>query len=404
LTGRSFEVSHSVAFRNGRGSLLAPCPVTRDLASSRRPGRSPRRRGGRARERSARRGQQSPRGGPGDPPGREEGRPLDGGSVGDQGGLQASRTTRQADRRTRRASSGGCAQPPHRRAMDRGPGGHDPSTLGSPRRSGDGLGRMARAGVRMNELAYDLLVATDPAELARQAGKPPDDWQGRVLRSTSDRIVVCAGRQVGSRPSPQAWASTRRCTTLASSCGGSIPGSIGRAVQDHDGALSGARPTRPHGPGVLAPSGAVQRLRDHRPPRIGDLGAGILRRQGPRIDEAARVPEDLLAAVLPMLDTSGGRLVAISTPSFASLWFYEVWSGADPTWERHHIKSLECPRISNSFLDEQRRIRGDFYWRTEFLAEFVDLETRAFSRAHIEGSVDPEVRSVRDPLASGRRG
>ena len=47
------------------------------------------------------------------------------------------------------------------------------------------------------------------------------------------------------------------------------------------------------------------------------------------IDEAARVEDDLLAAVRPMLATSGGRLIALTTPAGKRGWFFEAWHGTE---------------------------------------------------------------------------
>jgi hypothetical protein len=46
------------------------------------------------------------------------------------------------------------------------------------------------------------------------------------------------------------------------------------------------------------------------------------------IDEAARVSDDLYFAVRPMLATSGGSLVALSTPLGQRGFFFEAWESA----------------------------------------------------------------------------
>src|SRR5262249_5503849 len=43
----------------------------------------------------------------------------------------------------------------------------------------------------------NLSRALDPVILMRDAGYEPDDWQARVLRSTSDRIMLLCARQMG---------------------------------------------------------------------------------------------------------------------------------------------------------------------------------------------------------------
>src|SRR5215217_4378671 len=50
---------------------------------------------------------------------------------------------------------------------------------------------------RLVVLASDLALALDPVLLSQRAGLVPDDWQERVLRSTSPRLLLNACRQSG---------------------------------------------------------------------------------------------------------------------------------------------------------------------------------------------------------------
>jgi tRNA(Met) C34 N-acetyltransferase TmcA len=67
------------------------------------------------------------------------------------------------------------------------------------------------------------------------------------------------------------------------------------------------------------------------------------------IDEAARVDDELLTAVRPMLATSDGHLIALTTPAGKRGWFYESWSGAGD-WTRIKVAATDCPRITQEFL------------------------------------------------------
>jgi hypothetical protein len=59
------------------------------------------------------------------------------------------------------------------------------------------------------------------------------------------------------------------------------------------------------------------------------------------IDEAARVPEELLAAVRPMIATrSDGTLVALSTLFGKRGFFYEAWTG-DAIWHRVKVPATD---------------------------------------------------------------
>ena len=73
------------------------------------------------------------------------------------------------------------------------------------------------------------------------------------------------------------------------------------------------------------------------------------------IDEASRVPDDVLSAVLPMLVSNNGRLSALSTPRGKIGFFYERWVSDDPAWLRINAKASQSPRISPEMLAEQLR-------------------------------------------------
>ena len=96
------------------------------------------------------------------------------------------------------------------------------------------------------------------------------------------------------------------------------------------------------------------------------------------MDEASRVPDELLAAVRPMLATTAGRFIALSTPAGKRGWFYEAWSQGEG-WEKIQVKAEDCPRISPAFLDEERQAYGPLRFAQEYCCEFIDNETAVFN-------------------------
>ena len=71
------------------------------------------------------------------------------------------------------------------------------------------------------------------------------------------------------------------------------------------------------------------------------------------IDEAARVPDSLYLALLPMLATTRGTLLALSTPYGRVGWFTRPGSKA-ARLERTKIVGQDCPRIASETLAEYR--------------------------------------------------
>lgn len=107
------------------------------------------------------------------------------------------------------------------------------------------------------------------------------------------------------------------------------------------------------------------------------------------IDEAARVPDSLLAGVRPMLAVSRGRLLACTTAFGARGWFHEAFTGSDP-WFRLKVPATMCPRISAADLERERKALGERYFKQEFMCSFEDAVGQVFSTEDILGAASDE--------------
>lgn len=239
----------------------------------------------------------------------------------------------------------------------------------------------------MNGLAVDLIRGSDPVAMASDVPLLLDDWQAHVLRSRRDTIVA-GGRQVGKstvaallalhtavfRPGSLSLlvAPSLRQSTEVFLTATAIYKQLGRPIAaDVENTMQIRLET---GSRILALPGSEATLR-------GYAAANLL-----VLDEAARIPDSLLAATLPMLAVSRGRVVAISTPNGPSGWFYEVWSDEGPRWERHAVRSDQCARISPEFLEEQRRLIPASDFAREFECSFLDPAGAAFRREDIDAA------------------
>ena len=90
------------------------------------------------------------------------------------------------------------------------------------------------------------------------------------------------------------------------------------------------------------------------------------------IDEAARVSDDLYKAVRPMLAVGEGDLWLMSTPWGQRGFFWDEWTNHAERWTRVSVKATECPHIPEAFLKEERATMGEWWFRQEYLCEFVD--------------------------------
>jgi hypothetical protein len=90
------------------------------------------------------------------------------------------------------------------------------------------------------------------------------------------------------------------------------------------------------------------------------------------IDEAALVQDDLFTAVYPMLATTDGRCIAMSTARGKRGWFWHEWEHGGDEWHRERVTWEQIPRFKPAWIERTRRRLGDWMFRQEFGCEFVD--------------------------------
>jgi hypothetical protein len=109
------------------------------------------------------------------------------------------------------------------------------------------------------------------------------------------------------------------------------------------------------------------------------------------IDGAARVPDELIQAVRPMLATSNGRLIALSTPRGKRGWYFDAWHNSDSDWNRVRVTTDMCPRISQEFLDAELRELGALRFAEEYELRFLENEDAVFPTAIIDAAFTEKV-------------
>jgi hypothetical protein len=111
------------------------------------------------------------------------------------------------------------------------------------------------------------------------------------------------------------------------------------------------------------------------------------------IDEAARVEDEIIAAIRPTLATTNGRLIALTTPAGKRGWFYKEWTTGQG-WERTEIKATDCPRISKEFLEDEERTLGPLVFAAEYMCVFHDDDSAVFSTELIERAFTDEIKPL----------
>ena len=226
----------------------------------------------------------------------------------------------------------------------------------------------------------------------------PDDWQARVLRSLSARLLLNCCRQAGKSSVAAVLAldtalTRPRSLTLCVAPVERQSKELFRKVLEAYRTLG--RPIAPETENKLEMELANGARIVALPGKEGTIrsfsGVHLL-----ILDEASRVADDLYRAVRPMLAVSGGRLLALSTPFGKRGWWFEEWQGGGP-WERVEIKAEQCPRITAEFLDEEERALGRRWFRQEYECSFEDTIGAVFQYDDIQALLSAEVKPVAFP-------
>jgi hypothetical protein len=238
-------------------------------------------------------------------------------------------------------------------------------------------------------LGRDLKLGLDPGFLLRAVGMTPDPWQEQLLRERPRRGIMLCCRQAG-----------KSLTAAAAS--------LHEAIYQPDSLILMIAPAQRQSAELLRKTRFLLNGLPDPPLIVSETTSGIELGNGSRIlslpatedtirgysavslivlDEASRVPDELYFALRPMLATSDGRLLALSTPNGQRGWFYHAWISDQP-WKRVKITASECPRIRPAFLeDEQQNLTPAFY-ASEYECVFGDTVDSVFFTADIEAALD----------------
>jgi hypothetical protein len=106
------------------------------------------------------------------------------------------------------------------------------------------------------------------------------------------------------------------------------------------------------------------------------------------VDEASRVSDEMYRAMRPVLAVGGGDIWLMSTPFGKRGFFYETWVNGGPEWVRVSVPATECSRIRPEYLEQERRVQGDLWFRQGYLCEFVQNETSVFRDEDVQACLD----------------
>jgi hypothetical protein len=243
-------------------------------------------------------------------------------------------------------------------------------------------------------MARDLASYLDPVLLARDCGIEPDTWQAQLIRERPRRSLLLCCRQAGKSTVTALialWTAIFEAPALVLLVSPSQRQSaeLFRTVMLCLGHLEGApaltmssvlRAEFANGSRILALPGTERTVRGY---AKADLVV---------IDEAARVEDELLAAVRPMLATIRRRAAhRIEHTGGQARVVLRSMTRGDPAWHRVRVPASECPRITQDFLDEELKELGAQRFSEEYSLQFLDPDEAVFPTTIIDAAFSHEV-------------
>ena len=236
-----------------------------------------------------------------------------------------------------------------------------------------------------------LALALDPTLLMVRAGMVADDWQRNLLMDPDGWWLMLCSRQSGKTTVLAAMAlhtALARPGSLVLILTPSLRQSteVLRGVSDFYVAVHGAPLSQDNVTALKIELGNRSRVialpgSDDKTVRVY-AGVDLI-----LADEAARIPDDLYHALVPMLAVSGGRMVLASTPWFRRGYMYDAWRGDDGDWKRVRVTADQCPRIDTAFLERERRTKPAAWFAQEYMAEWGSTAASLFPPEMVDAAV-----------------
>lgn len=201
-----------------------------------------------------------------------------------------------------------------------------------------------------------------------------DEWQKQLYYSKSQQIVVRSGRQVGKTTTVAAKALSNALTNK-----NHIVLIVSRAHRQSNYLFDMVRDLV-FEMGIKIPheNMTMTKIIFSNGSRVYSLPSGFsgdsIRGMTVHtliIDEAAYVPENVYVAIEPMLATTQGQFILLSTPAGPEGFFYKACH--NPEFEKYHVPSTKCARIPASWLEKKRKSMSLAEFKREYEGEFVEL-------------------------------
>ena len=271
----------------------------------------------------------------------------------------------------------------------------------------DGVTRFYECQPSIIGLSVDtpLDIPISPVDFALQTLEfPADPTQQELLATASRRVIVCCTRQWGKSTAGAIKAlhhalSNPGSLTLIASKTGRQAGELLEKVIDFAKTLAiPIRRAPRHPDSLLLPNRSRIIALPGKPGSLRGFSAVSLL----IVDEAAYVENALYHSLRPMLATTNGSIWLLSTPRGSVGFFYDEWSSVSDLWAKFTVTADHCPRISDEFLEEERKSNGPALCNREYFCSFGHTGESYFNLDDLDAAAGLERHDAARQFAVGR--
>jgi phage terminase large subunit-like protein len=245
-------------------------------------------------------------------------------------------------------------------------------------------------------------IADNPTLFAQSAlGFEPFDYQQKLLNDKSQRVIACMGRQTGKTTTIAVKAihyayTYENTTTLI------ISPSMRQSMIMFDKILTVIHKNPLLRESITRKTRTIIQLTTGSQIIALPCSEHLLRGYTANLviaDEAAFIPESILTEIVfPMLSTTNGTAILLSTPWDKNHFFYKAF--LNPQYSTHKIQSSENPLIPQAFLSEMQQNMTAEAYKREYLAEFTEAAASYFPQELIRKCIEHAQRLSLEPYTT----
>ena len=229
----------------------------------------------------------------------------------------------------------------------------------------------------------------------------PFSYQEKLLNDTANRIIACMGRQTGKTTTIATKAihytyAHKNTTTLI------ISPSLRQSMIMFDKILNLTHQNQIIRRSITRKTRTIIQLTNGSTIIALPCSEHLLRGYSAQLvicDEASFIPETVITEIVfPMLSTTNGTAILLSTPWDKNHFFYKAF--LNPQYSTHKIQSSENPLIPQAFLQEMQQNMTAEAYKREYLAEFTEAAASYFPQELIRQCIEHAQRIALEPYAT----